>query len=200
MMDPCCKNADESRTYAPQQANLTSPASSRTGLSTSSYPTASPSPHSKQLSISSSSSGGAHVHWNSASANASGGGRSVLSGEAGSEAGFVATQMHYVTSYSTAEFRTFHRLVIDVGPTWSSSSPSPHGDSDGFGDLVREAPNWAAVSSSGALIFLVGGRRAVEDGIIDRWNYRQVSHCRIYPGTLPVTNNPENPKNARATS
>ena len=68
-------------------------------------------------------------------------GGSVLSGETGSEAGFGATQTHYVTSYSTAELRTLHRLVIDVGSTWSPSSPSPHGDSDGFGDLVREAHN-----------------------------------------------------------
>ena len=44
--------------------------------------------------------------WNSASA-ANGGG-SVLSGDAGSEAGSDATQTHYVTSYSAAELRTFH--------------------------------------------------------------------------------------------
>src|ERR1700677_2348287 len=57
----------------------TSPASSRTGSSTFSYPTASPSPLSKQLSTSSSSSRGAHVRWNSVGANGDG---SVLSGEA----------------------------------------------------------------------------------------------------------------------
>ena len=32
----------------------------------------------------------------------------MLSGEAGSEAGLDATQIHYVTSYSAAELRTFH--------------------------------------------------------------------------------------------
>jgi hypothetical protein len=77
----------------------TSPASSRTGSLTFSYPTASLSPLSKQLSTSSSSSGGAHVRWNTASAN---GGGSVLSGEA-SEAGLDPTQVHYVTSYTAAE-------------------------------------------------------------------------------------------------
>ena len=82
----------------------TSPASSRTGSSTFSYPTASPSPLSKQLSTSSSSSGGAHVRWNSVGAN---GGGSELSGAA-SDVGLDATQMHYVTSYSAAELRTFH--------------------------------------------------------------------------------------------
>ncbi|KAN0134671.1 hypothetical protein V8E53_007456 [Lactarius tabidus] len=56
------------------------------------------------LSTSSSSSGGAHVRWNSAGAN---GGGSVLSGEA-SEAGLNPTQVHYVTSYTAAELRTFH--------------------------------------------------------------------------------------------
>src|ERR1700761_3038028 len=56
----------------------TSPASSRTGSSTFSYPTASPSPLSKQLSTSF-SSGGAHVRWNSVGAN---GGGSELSGSA----------------------------------------------------------------------------------------------------------------------
>jgi cysteine protease ATG4 len=74
------------------------------GSSTFSYPTASPSPLSKQLSTSSSSSGGAHVRWNSAGAN---GGGSVLSGEA-SDAGLDPTQVHYVTSYTAAELRTFH--------------------------------------------------------------------------------------------
>ena len=85
----------------------TSPASSHIGFS---YPTASPSPLSKQLSTSSSSSRGAHVRWNSAGANANGGGGggSVLSGEADSEAGLDVTQTHYVTSYSAAELRTFH--------------------------------------------------------------------------------------------
>jgi cysteine protease ATG4 len=83
----------------------TSPASSRTGSSTFSYPTASPSPLSKQLSTSSSSSGGAHVRWNSVGAN--GAGESELSGGA-SDVGLDATQMHYVTSYSAAELRTFH--------------------------------------------------------------------------------------------
>jgi cysteine protease ATG4 len=82
----------------------TSPASSRTGSSTFSYPTASPSPLSKQLSTSSSSSGGAHVRWNSAGANGTG---SVLSGEA-SESGLDPTQVHYVTSYTATELRTFH--------------------------------------------------------------------------------------------
>ena len=53
---------------------------------------------------SSSSGGGAHVRWNSAGAN---GGGSVLSGEAASEAGLHATQMHYVKSYSDAELRAF---------------------------------------------------------------------------------------------
>ena len=52
------------------------------------------------------------MRWNSAGANANanggGGGGSVLSGEAGSEAGLDATQTHYVTSYSAAELRTFH--------------------------------------------------------------------------------------------
>ena len=89
----------------------TSPASSRTGSSTFSYPTASPSPLSKQLSTSSSSSGGAHARWNSAGANANangGGGGSVLSGEAASDSGLDATQVHYVSSYSPAELRTFH--------------------------------------------------------------------------------------------
>jgi cysteine protease ATG4 len=83
----------------------TSPVSSRTGSSTFSYPTASPSPLSKQLSTSSSSSGGAHVRWNSVGANGAGG--SELSGGA-SDVGLDATQMHYVTSYSAAELRTFH--------------------------------------------------------------------------------------------
>jgi cysteine protease ATG4 len=82
----------------------TSPASTRTGSSTFSYPTASPSPLSKQLSTSSLSSGGAHVRWDSVGAN---GGGSVLSGEA-SESGLDPTQVHYVTSYTTAELRTFH--------------------------------------------------------------------------------------------
>ena len=82
----------------------TSPASSRTGSSTFSYPIASPSPLSKQLSTSSSSSGGAHVRWNSAGANGAG---SDLSGAA-SDAGLDPTQVHYVTSYSAAELGTFH--------------------------------------------------------------------------------------------
>lgn len=83
----------------------TSPASSRTGSSTFSYhATPSPSPLSKQLSTSSSSSGGAHARWNSVGAN---GGGSELSG-AVSDTGLDATQMHYVTSYSGAELRTFH--------------------------------------------------------------------------------------------
>ena len=34
---------------------------------------------------------------------------SVLSGEAASDAGLNATQTHWVTSYSAAELRTFHR-------------------------------------------------------------------------------------------
>ena len=34
---------------------------------------------------------------------------SVLSGEAASDAGLDAMQTHYVTSYSAAELRTFHR-------------------------------------------------------------------------------------------
>jgi cysteine protease ATG4 len=46
------------------------------------------------------------VRWNSAGAN--GGGGSVLSGEAASDAGLDPTQMHYVTSYNAAELRTFH--------------------------------------------------------------------------------------------
>ena len=71
--------------------------------------------------------------------NANGGGGSVLLGEAGSEAGFGATQMHYVTSYSITELRTIHRLVIDWGPHGLPQVPLPNGDSDGFGDLVREA-------------------------------------------------------------
>ena len=82
----------------------TSPASSRTGSFTLSYPTALPSPFSKQLSTSSSSSGGAHVRWNSVGAN---GGGSELFGAA-SDVGLDATQMHYVTSYSAAVLRMFH--------------------------------------------------------------------------------------------
>jgi len=81
----------------------TSPVSSRTGSSTFSYPTTSPSPLSKQLSTSS-SSGGAHVRWNSAGAN---GARLYLSGVA-SDAGLDPTQVHYVASYSAAELRMFH--------------------------------------------------------------------------------------------
>ena len=66
----------------------TSPAFSRRGSSTFSYPTASPSPFLKQRSIGSSSSGGAHMRWNSVSANASGGrSGSVLSDEVASDAG-----------------------------------------------------------------------------------------------------------------
>ena len=70
----------------------TSPTSSCTGSTTFSYPTASPSPSSKQLFTSSSSSGG--------------GGGLVLSGEAASDAGLYATSVHYVTAYSTAKPRT----------------------------------------------------------------------------------------------
>ncbi|KAF8266378.1 hypothetical protein EI94DRAFT_1733232 [Lactarius quietus] len=47
---------------------------------------------------------GAHVRWNSAGANGAG---SDLSGAA-SDAGLDPTQVHYVTSYSAAELRTFH--------------------------------------------------------------------------------------------
>ena len=86
----------------------TSHASSHTGSSTFSYPTASPSPL-KKLSTSSSSSGGSHVRWNSTSANENGcGGRLILSGEAASDAGSDATQVYYVSSYCVAELRTFH--------------------------------------------------------------------------------------------
>ena len=74
------------------------------GFITFSYPTASPSPLSKQLSTSSSSSGGAHVRWNTVDAN---GGRSELS-SAASDVGLDGTQMHYVTSYSAAGLQTFH--------------------------------------------------------------------------------------------
>ena len=95
----------------------TSPASSRTGSSTFSYPTASPSPLSKQLSTSSSSSSGAHACWNSAGASANGGGGgSVLSGEAASDAGSDVTQVHYVSSYRPAELRTFHRERVRKTP------------------------------------------------------------------------------------
>jgi cysteine protease ATG4 len=71
---------------------------------TFSYPTASPSPLPKWLSTSGPSSGGAHVRWTSAGAN---GARLVLSSQA-SDAGLDPTQVHYVTSYSAAELRTFH--------------------------------------------------------------------------------------------
>ncbi|KAN0133892.1 Peptidase family C54 domain containing protein [Lactarius tabidus] len=84
----------------------TSPASSRTGLFTLSYPTASLSPLSKQLSTNSSSRV-ADVHWNSAGANGGRSVTSVLSDEV-SDAGLDPTQVHYVTSYSAAELRTFH--------------------------------------------------------------------------------------------
>ena len=45
------------------------------------------------------------MRWNSP--GAANGGGSVLSGEPGSEAGLDHTQMHFVTSYSAAELRTF---------------------------------------------------------------------------------------------
>jgi cysteine protease ATG4 len=85
----------------------TSPASSRTGSSTFSYPTASPSLLSNQLSTSSSSQGSAHVRWNSAAELSGCQWRPVeVSGET-SDAGLDPTQMYYVTSYSTTELRTF---------------------------------------------------------------------------------------------
>ena len=77
-------------------------------IDTFSYPTASPSPLSKQLTTSSSSSGCARVHWNSAGAANCGGGGLVLSGEAAGDAGLNATQVYYVTAYSAAEPRTLH--------------------------------------------------------------------------------------------
>lgn len=83
----------------------TSPASSRTGSSTFSHRSpASPSPLSKQLSASNSSLGGAHARWHSTGANGAG---SEPSG-ATNENGLDQTQMHYVTSYSPAELKTFH--------------------------------------------------------------------------------------------
>ena len=85
----------------------TSPASGCTGSSTFSYPTAGPSPLSKQLSTKSSSSGRAYVRWKSAGANG-GGWRLVLSGEAVGGPGLDATQVHYVTSHTTSKLRMCH--------------------------------------------------------------------------------------------
>ena len=62
---------------------LTSHASSHTGPSTLSSPTASPSPLSKHLSTSSPSSGGTHVRWNCVGANGSGSELTVAASDVG---------------------------------------------------------------------------------------------------------------------
>ncbi|KAN0134636.1 hypothetical protein V8E53_007421 [Lactarius tabidus] len=136
---------------------------------------ASPSPLSERLSTSSSSSGGAHVRWNSAGAN---GGGSVLPGEA-SDSGLDPTLVHYVTTYSAAELRTFHSTpsmqsgrviqesivsIVDKLPSWSDADDSleamsdPEEDENDIPD-DKDSTRWDVGDRGGG-----GGADMVADG------------------------------------